>query len=58
MDNSITMGNGEQNFAIKAGVQSYYLFSDDRATEIGSLTEKSAANQFVSLVKGGGKICT
>ena len=54
MDNSITMGNGEQNFAIKSGVQSYYLFSDDRATEIGSLTEKSAANQFGSLVKGGG----
>lgn len=47
--NTISMGNSQEDFDIVYGQQSYNLSSDDTAQGAGSLANKLAADQFVSI---------
>jgi len=50
--NTISMGNGSEDFDIPAGVQSFNISSDATASGAGSLPNRVSSNQFVSLFPG------
>jgi hypothetical protein len=50
--NTISMGNPSGDFDVLGGVQEYNLSSDTSAAGPGSLINKIASNQFVSIVSG------
>jgi len=50
--NTISMGNGSEDFDIVRGVQTCNLSSDDTAQGSGCLSNKTASNQFISTASG------
>ncbi len=50
--NTISMGNGEKDFQVRRGTQDHNLSSDGSAAGPGSLSDRTPARQFRSLVAG------
>jgi len=50
--NTISMGNGDEDFQVRRGAQEYNLSSDGTAAGPGSISDRAPARQFRSLVTG------